>query len=209
VTGVVVLVAIAAFVTLLLVAEAKASALGRWLSKPAASACFVALALCEGALASRYGRIVFVGLCLAAAGDVLLIPKSVAAFRLGILAFLLGHVAFVIAFLGRGVALPAFVGTLLVVAVVGFVVARWLWPYGGELKGAIAAYVVVISVMVAAAVATTAQRPSTFIAVGALAFYLSDLSVARDRFVKSGFANRLWGLPLYYLAQVLIAKSAA
>jgi uncharacterized membrane protein YhhN len=195
------------FVALLLFAEAKSSTLGKWLSKPAASVCFVALALSEGALLSSYGRIVFVGLCLAALGDVLLIPKSVAAFRLGILAFLLGHVAFVVAFLQRGITLPVFAATLLIVAIVGFLVARWLWPHGGEFKGAIAAYVVVISVMVAAAIGTAALRPSAFIVAGALAFYLSDLSVARDRFVKEALVNRLWGLPLYYLAQVLIAKS--
>ena len=41
--------------------------------------------------------------------------------------------------------------------------------------------------------------------VGALAFYFSDISVARDRFVGAGFGNRLWGLPLYYFAQILFA----
>jgi hypothetical protein len=41
----------------------------------------------------------------------------------------------------------------------------------------------------------------------AVAFYLSDVSVARDRFVAPGFGNRIWGLPLYYGAQVLFALS--
>ena len=40
---------------------------------------------------------------------------------------------------------------------------------------------------------------------GALLFYLSDLAVARDRFVVRRFASRAWGLPAYYLAQVLLA----
>ena len=39
----------------------------------------------------------------------------------------------------------------------------------------------------------------------AVAFYLSDVSVARDRFVAPGFGNRIWGLPLYYAAQLLFA----
>ena len=42
---------------------------------------------------------------------------------------------------------------------------------------------------------------------GALAFYLSDLSVARDRFIREAFVNRLWGLPLYYGAQLLLAAT--
>jgi hypothetical protein len=41
----------------------------------------------------------------------------------------------------------------------------------------------------------------------AVAFYISDVSVARDRFVAPGFGNRIWGLPLYYAAQLLFALS--
>jgi len=43
--------------------------------------------------------------------------------------------------------------------------------------------------------------------VGAVSFYLSDLFVARDRFLKSEFTNRLIGLPLYYCGQFLLAFS--
>lgn len=44
-------------------------------------------------------------------------------------------------------------------------------------------------------------------AAGAVAFYVSDVFVARDRFMKGGFVNRLVGLPLYYAGQFLIAFS--
>src|SRR5258706_119486 len=43
--------------------------------------------------------------------------------------------------------------------------------------------------------------------VGAGLFYLSDLCVARDRFVAPGFANGRVGLPLYYAAQLVLAHS--
>ena len=43
--------------------------------------------------------------------------------------------------------------------------------------------------------------------LAAVAFFCSDLSVARDRFVAPGFANRAWGLPLYYAAQLAFAWS--
>ena len=33
--------------------------------------------------------------------------------------------------------------------------------------------------------------------------------MARDRFVAPGFDNRLWGLPLYYGAQIWFALLAA
>ena len=45
------------------------------------------------------------------------------------------------------------------------------------------------------------------IPVGALLFTASDIAVVRDRFVSKGFSNRLWGLPLYYAAQLIIAWS--
>jgi YhhN family len=43
--------------------------------------------------------------------------------------------------------------------------------------------------------------------IGAISFYLSDLFVARDRFVQTAFLNRLPGLPTYYAGQFLLAFS--
>lgn len=43
--------------------------------------------------------------------------------------------------------------------------------------------------------------------VAPLAFFVSDLAVARDRFVEPGFVNRFVGLPLYYGAQIVFAAS--
>jgi uncharacterized membrane protein YhhN len=42
---------------------------------------------------------------------------------------------------------------------------------------------------------------------GAALFYLSDLAVARQRFVAPGFENKLIGLPLYYAGQLLLASA--
>ena len=42
---------------------------------------------------------------------------------------------------------------------------------------------------------------------GAASFYISDLFVARDRFLETGFSYRLIGLPLYYGGQFLLAFS--
>jgi uncharacterized membrane protein YhhN len=71
------------------------------------------------------------------------------------------------------------------------------------------AYVAVISTMLALAAGTYAAHGNAYIVVGALMFYVSDLSVARDRFVGEHIFNRLWGLPLYYGGQILLALSAA
>ena len=61
--------------------------------------------------------------------------------------------------------------------------------------------------MVVAAFGTVGIDPDWRIALGATAFFLSDIAVARNRFVAPGFTNRAWGLPLYYVGQVLLALS--
>ena len=44
---------------------------------------------------------------------------------------------------------------------------------------------------------------------GALGFFVSDLAVARERFVAKSFSNKLWGLPLYYAAQLVLAGTVS
>ncbi len=180
-----------------------------WLFKPAAAACFLALAWAEGALATRFGTILFAGLVLAAGGDVLLIPKSKRAFLAGLVSFLLGHVAYAIAFGFRGLDLAWTAGALLVLAVVALPVLRWLWPHvEAKMRAPVAAYVIVITAMVALAAGTYGAHGDARLLGGAIAFYLSDLAVARERFVAPGFLNRAWGLPLYFGAQLTLAWAA-
>ena len=62
----------------------------------------------------------------------------------------------------------------------------------------------VIGVMSALACAVSAAGGSWVVAVRALAFTASDISVASDRFVRHRFINPAWGLPLYYTAQLLL-----
>jgi uncharacterized membrane protein YhhN len=181
-----------------------------WLAKPLASTGFLLTALAAGALSSAYGRTVLVALALGWLGDVLLIPKqSRSAFVAGLASFLLGHLAYAVAFLVRGVDPEAAAVAALLVAIVSLAVARWLWPFVPDrLRLPVAAYVGVISLMVVCALGVAAFRAHTTIALGALAFYASDLAVARQRFVGESFTNKLWGLPLYYGAQLLLAATA-
>ena len=81
------------------------------------------------------------------------------------------------------------------------------------MKLPVLAYVAVITLMVVGAWAVF-ERPSslpltgkTLIFWGAVLFYLSDLFVARDQFIRQAFSNRLIGLPLYYTGQFLLAFS--
>jgi uncharacterized membrane protein YhhN len=174
------------------------------MSKTAASATFVLL----GALRLSSGDIVggwlVAGLALCAVGDVLLLGDRT--FDIGLVVFLLGHVFYIVGF---HAALPIGRWSLLVLAsllIVSGGAARWLWPHLGRRRFSVLAYVVVISVMVWGGVSAFMRGSLPWkAAAGAILFYLSDLAVARHRFVQPSFVNRALGLPIYYLGQLLLA----
>jgi uncharacterized membrane protein YhhN len=195
---------------LLLVSEARGSRAGVWVWKPLASTGFVATALAAGALDTSYGRWVVAALVLSWWGDVLLIPRARAAFALGLASFLAGHLAFAGGFVARGVSLPWLLASGVVLVAPALVVLRWLAPHVPDaLRIPVRAYVVAISSMVACAFGTWAHAGGGGLLLGALMFFVSDLAVARERFVAHGFVNKTWGLPLYYGGQLLLAASVA
>jgi uncharacterized membrane protein YhhN len=198
-------------VVALLAAEWRGSRAAVWLAKPLASLGFVAIAWLSGALDSAYGRTILLGLCLCALGDVLLIPRANGKpFLLGIASFALGHAAYAYAFYARGVRLwPSLIAFAAMIVIVGFVL-RWLSDrLPADMRVPVRVYMGVIASMVALAVGASVSTGDPRIGIGALVFAASDLSVARERFVRPSLANLLWGLPLYYAAQWLLAWSCA
>jgi len=188
--------------------EARESPRIKLLFKPLASTGFILAALLSGALRSDYGTMILVGLALSFLGDVLLISMDMRAFRGGLVSFLLGHVAYAVAFWGLGPSWGVSLGVGVILVVVAVVIMRWLGPHLGKMFIPVVAYVVVITVMVLLASGTVGVGDGGAVRVaGAVAFFLSDLSVARDRFVAQGFINRAWGLPMYYGGQLLLAYS--
>lgn len=200
----------AAAVAGLLWAEYRGSARGLWLFKPVASLAFVWAGLAAGGLDSDYGRLILAGLVLCLAGDLLLIPHGrPGVFRAGVFAFLAGHVAYSAAFLTKPLdpfGLAA--GAIVLAVVVGGSLAWLRSALPRDMVWPVRVYMIVIGLMSALACGVTAAGGPWTVAVGALAFTASDLSVARDRFVQHDFLNRAWGLPLYYGAQLLLASSA-
>jgi len=173
-------------------------------SKTTASAGFVVLGVLQWQSGHPVATWLVVGLGLCAVGDVLLIWDRT--FDLGLVSFLLGHVFYVGAF---HTALPLPDWTRWPLGPVGLASAGalvWLWPHLERRRVSVSTYVVVITVMVWGALATRTALGS-MIVFGAVLFYFSDLTVARDRFVRTDFVNRAIGLPMYYAAQILIALS--
>ena len=188
----------------LLVGEARGPAWLRAATKPLASLCFLAYAIHRGALGSTYGQAVFVALVFSWFGDVLLLGKSKPLFGAGLGAFLLGHVAYVVACVGLGLHPGVTAETAIVVAGLGWAIHRWLGPsLPPGLKAAVYAYIVVIGLMVIAAFGAWGQGATPLLPLAAVLFFVSDLFVARNRFITPAFVNRGLGLPLYYGAQIL------
>lgn len=173
-------------------------------AKPLASLCFVVVAWSRLQAGSPYDAWVMLALLLCLTGDVLLLFRR--ALVAGLVAFLTGHVAFVVAFaaLLPPHAWPA--AWVLAPLAASAAAAIWLSPSLGRMRAPVLAYIAVITVMVwgALSVAAAGNGP-WFLAAGALLFYLSDLTVAYDRFVRRAFAARTLGLPAYYLGQLLFA----
>jgi uncharacterized membrane protein YhhN len=199
-------VACAAFVAGLLLAERRQARVARAVCKLGASSAFVVLALSLGAAATSYGKLVLVALLLSWAGDALLLSSAERVFFGGLVAFLLAHVAYAVAFWTTGPPALVVLAALAGFGATGAVTLRWLWPYltAGD-RPPVSAYVLVIVVMCAAATGSSSAVGSLVPAVGAACFMASDVAVARDRFVVRSLANRLWGLPLYFFAQLLLA----
>jgi len=179
-------------------------------AKVVASCGFISVAILSGGLQSAYGKILLSGLVLSFFGDAFLIGETRQAFLSGLAAFLLAHLAYVAAFIVNGVNLRWLAVAALPVTGIAIGVAAWLAPHTPpELTLPVRLYTIVISGMVIAAIGTRGKGGSVLILVGALLFFLSDLSVAALRLVQTDFPTYVWGLPLYYAGQLCLALSVS
>jgi uncharacterized membrane protein YhhN len=157
-------------------------------------------------------RLLLVGLVLCLGGDIFLALPQRRMFLYGLVCFLLGHLFYILGFFCAARTNQwTWIG-LLTVLVISLWVYVWLTPHLGAMKGPVLLYVIVITVMACGAWSVLgsshlALPGRIMVFVGALSFYLSDILVARDRFVKVEFLNRLIGLPMYYTGQFLLAFS--
>jgi len=183
---------------------------GRYLCKPLAAAAFVWLAIILDAPATAYGSWLLAGLVCCMAGDLLLMPDSERSFLAGLVAFLCGHLLYAVAFLHLPGNLWGLVATGLPAGVLLVVATRWLAPHlPRDMKAPVALYTVVITTMLLCAGLSAGHPAAALIIGGAWGFAISDLAVARQQFAQPSWLNGVWGTPLYFLSQMLLACSAA
>ncbi len=180
--------------------------------KTVLSCFFILTAIVQPHTLPGYYRLILIGLIFCLGGDVFLALPQKKMFLLGLVSFLVGHIFYVAAFMNvAGMNSFAVVGSLLTIGV-STGVYMWLKPHLGTMKVPVIFYIVVISGMLCSAWAILgeselAKQGRLLVFIGALSFYVSDLFVARDRFLKNEFLNRLIGLPLYYAGQFMLAFS--
>lgn len=192
--------------------EKKKNRIPRIITKSILSSLFVITALLQPRSVPAYFNYLFIGLVFCLVGDVCLALPQKKAFMGGLVAFLLGHVLYIFSFLSLIPSFYWFSPGVLIIVVISALIFLWLRPHLKSMLIPVLIYILVITIMAFGAWAvfqkSTLQISGRgLILTGALCFYVSDVFVARQRFIKEEFQNRLLGLPLYYIGQFLLAFS--
>lgn len=186
---------------------------GLVINKTALSLLFIVAAVVQPHPIPMYYALLLAGLAFCLAGDMFLALTFPKAFLLGLASFLIGHLCYILAFASQTVFSAWISWASLVVLAVSVYVYYRLRPHLGDMRLPVLAYVVVITFMLCGAWAVMDTTGLTFSGKmlafgGAACFYLSDIFVARDRFIGEAYINRLIGLPLYYAGQFMLAFSS-
>jgi uncharacterized membrane protein YhhN len=173
---------------------------------------FVITALLQPHPVLAYYHYLLVGLIFCLIGDVCLALPQGNVFMGGLVAFLVGHVFYIFSFLSL-IQISHWISTgLFFFAGMSVFIFLWLRPHLRSMLISVVLYILVITVMASGAW-TVFWKSSfrifgrTLLFVGSICFYFSDLFVARNKFIKEEYRNRLLGLPLYYTGQFLLAFS--
>ncbi len=173
---------------------------------------FVTTALLQPHPVPAYYHYLLVGLIFCLIGDVCLGLPQEKAFMGGLVAFLIGHIFYIFSFSSLTQIDHWISAGLFIIFGLSALIFLWLRPHLKAMLIPVLLYILVITVMASGAWAVFSKSffpisGRAFIFTGALCFYFSDLFIARDKFIKEEYRNRLLGLPLYYAGQFLLAFS--
>ena len=182
------------------------------ITKSVLSLLFVITALLQPHSIPAYYHYLLIGLIFCLMGDVCLALPQKKAFMGGLVAFLVGHVFYIFSFLSLTQILHWISTGVFIIFGVSAFIFFWLRPHLKSMLIPVLLYILVITVMASGAW-TVFWKSSlqisgrTLVLVGSFCFYFSDLFVARNKFIKEEYRNRLLGLPLYYAGQFMLAFS--
>lgn len=192
--------------------EKKKNRIPYLITKTTLSLLFVITALLQPHSVPVYYHYLLVGLIFCLVGDVCLALPQKKAFMGGLVAFLIGHLLYIFSFSSLIPISHSFSSGLLIIVGISTLIFFWLRPHLKSMLIPVLLYILVITLMASGAWAVFEKSSfqisgRALILVGALCFYVSDLFVARHRFIKEEYRNRLLGLPLYYAGQFMLAFS--
>ena len=155
------------------------------------------------------------GILLSLAGDIFLMLSLDRLFMAGLVAFLLAHLSYVIGF---NIPLPEFSTWGLILAVmiglggtrlINRILSSVIASGQSRLRIPIIIYSVVISLMLLSAMIkmtdlTWGALSSLLVGLGALLFYLSDIILAWNKFVRPIQHGRIYNIGAYHLGQIAI-----
>ena len=196
----------------LLFYEKRKNGVPLFMAKSILSLLFVMTALLQPRPVPAYYHYLLVGLIFCLIGDVCLALPQEKAFRTGLVAFLIGHVFYIFSFSSLvQISHWISIGPFIFLGMSAFIFF-WLRPHLKSMLIPVLLYIVVITVMGVGAWAVSWKSSfrisgRALILAGSLCFYFSDVFVARDKFIKEEYLNRLLGLPLYYAGQFMLAFS--
>ena len=157
-------------------------------------------------------KLVAFGIIFSIIGDSILVIEGERAFFAGTSAFLTAQLLYAAAFWAlRSPEHPVAPVAGVVVVVSALLVAN-LWPKAGAMRPAVALYAAAITLMVATALGTLAgpMRPVAALcaAVGAVLFYISDATLAWDKFKRPLRHASYVTMGVYWVGQIGIALAA-
>ena len=196
----------------LLYYEKKKDRMPLLITKSILSLLFVMTALLRPHSVTAYYHYLFVGLIFCLIGDVCLSLPQEKAFKAGLVAFLIGHVFYVFSFSSL-IPISYWISSgLFFTFGISGLIFFWLRPHLKSMLIPVLLYILMITIMVSGAWAVFWKSSfhisgRALILAGSFCFYFSDIFVARNRFIKEEYRNRLLGLPLYYAGQFMLAFS--
>lgn len=171
-----------------------------------ASTAFILVAVPWGRPAAG-GIAVLIGLVCCWVGDVTGLEGY---FLTSVASFWLGHACFIVAFARRGLRGKASAMAAPVVAIAAVALGFWFIPHvAPALRLPVLAYIGVISLMVVCAAGAAHDTAGRVALVGAVVFFISDIFVARGKFITHDTISLMGTYPLYYTACLCLAWSVS
>jgi uncharacterized membrane protein YhhN len=161
---------------------------------------------------SLFITLIITGLIFSIAGDLIICIRKNIFFLTALLCFICTHVIYTVCFFLYAPFLPVDVITGIIFSLSGILIYRYFRPHLKKLKIPVAVYIIFITCMLwRASVTVYSTRLSLiqgiFIAAGSVLFYLSDIVLGINMFIKPIKKFVLINLTLYYMGQLFIVLS--